>query len=655
MMHRKIIAITWLLAAYVALAGSAHAQTEIPPGFFKFKKIYNPDRTYFKQLTDTEYDSINPGPVFLPFVLDRWPTGPITYEEFFSQKRPRCTTDASVKLQSWIYDNIKNPLERSHNVAYMAISRNRSGVQMLLKALANEPDPDVIADYLNTFAALSAKVPENVVKPRLTNASKRIRYQACRLYSIQSYADVKLLLKLAGGEADANVQAEFYRAAAANARKSTFAEWKPFLNLKDPVKLAEIIPGLLTFPEIRAHQKQVAEWARSAAPQVRFALVQNCHAKLDKELLQAVFVISATDKLSSVRAATATAIGRLKHGAALPQLLALGKDKLPGVRLQAAKSLKQFPVAKSFRLLIDLSGDGKSPLTRDAARQSLVTIAGKYPVDEQIGRYIDSKNEEIRHSTFLVLAAIKSNRYASKINARLKKEKRDLNQASAIRALIAAGASQMESTILSYAKSASTTTRTAVVEAIGALDLKRGYTIIETYSLEDRDKTTRKAAILSMGHIADNRFGKTLLTILKRTIYSSVENPEFLTTTDRAHACWSLSRLPKLDEKIIKRLKDQITKKVVITPMGPVPDQNVVRISACWVLATYGKRTKDPKVLGMARSMIAHLGGSSTDGGTSLGHYAKQAGLFLNDKPAPRRAMGISTFKFNLRPAKRIP
>ena len=75
--------------------------------FFKFEKIINPDRGYFKDYSDNEYDSQNPGQAFYVYILDQISKDPLRYD-FISTERVIYATDESVRLQKYLYETIKD-------------------------------------------------------------------------------------------------------------------------------------------------------------------------------------------------------------------------------------------------------------------------------------------------------------------------------------------------------------------------------------------------------------------------------------------------------------------------------------------------------------------------------------------------------------------
>ncbi len=652
------------LAAVVVMccAFAASAQAPFPKDFFRFKKIINPEPSYYPELSANEFATLVPGAVFYPFILDAWPHRPLTNEEYFSCDSPEYVPDASVRLQSYIFEHSRNPLERSHTLSYLAKSRSRTAGPLVIKAFPHEQDIDTAADFLYALLLTEAKVPVELLNKYLGADNKRARVYAVKLYARQDYADPARLLRLAAIEPAPVVRREMHLAAARNAAKSRFRDWERFLADGDARALALAVPALFSFSEINARLAELVRRCRGRGPLVKFAIAKHCRPGLASKFNETLLAILATDKLSSVRAETATAIGRVKLPALHPQLLSLAQDPRPNVRLRAARSLRHFPVKDSFTRLVILTGDSFSPLTRIAARESLLAFAGAFPVEEQLRPHIDDAKQDIRYNTCLVLAALGSKRYAQQVEARVKKETRPINIAACIRLLIVARANPAEKTILSFAKHESPLVRTAMAEAVGALDLKQGYEIIKNYSLTDKKAPVRGAAEIALGVIADDSFAPTLLTILLRTDYRSMTNPEILQAQDRANACWSLSRLQTLGPATSKRLKALITERVIKIPMfPPVFDSNSVRVSACWTLATVGKRHRDRKILKLADDMIKVLAQpddrlasmNQPPTGPALRSYAYQTRQFLDGKPAKRHILKINAFRFNLRKAKK--
>ncbi len=638
---------------------TASAQGRFPKDFFRFRKIINPDRSYFPELSDHEFLSLRPGPVLYPFILDVWPQQPIPGSPYFSMSGPTYVPDDAVKLQEYIFTHSRNPLERSYTLSQLAYCQSKTAIPYLLRALAREQDPDVTADFLHTLHRAGAKVPVRGFEKYLSYEHKRVRLFAARFYAAQDYADPGRLLELAAAKASPRIRAECYKGAVRHAGKSRFADWEQLLSGDDGEALALVIPALFSFAEINRRQEDLVRWCESACPSLRFAIARHCHPKLEPELAAAMLGLLARDKLSSVRAETATAIGRLKLSAVHPQLLQLAREKRPNVRLRAAQSLRHFPVRASFENLVALTGDKFSPLTRIAARESLIAMAGAYPVEEELGVFIDDKIDNIRLNTCRVLARLQSSRHNRQLEARLQREteRKSKNIAWCIRALAAGGAREAENSILRRSKHAAPNVRASVAEAIGKLNLKKGYGIIENYSLNDKSIKARDPAVIAMGRIASRRFGPTLLTIVRRTDYN---NKEFLTGQDRANACWSVSRLQNPGPALIKRLQQLITDKVISTPMGPAYDSNRVRVSACWALATIAKRRQDAGVLRVARQMIKVLSRKDSRGsanapptGPGLRCYAYQARQFLDGKAMGQHVVAYNKFRFNLRRAKK--
>ena len=117
-----------LVSAWLVTAWAVRAAEPFPPGFFAYETIHNPDRTYYEELSDTEYDSIRPERYFYPYVLDVWPNAPLTDKGFFTVPEVSYTTDADVELQAYILENNDNPYARGNTVTYLSRYDNRIAV-----------------------------------------------------------------------------------------------------------------------------------------------------------------------------------------------------------------------------------------------------------------------------------------------------------------------------------------------------------------------------------------------------------------------------------------------------------------------------------------------------------------------------------------------
>src|SRR5690606_29836118 len=117
----------------------------------------------------------------------------------------------------------------------------------------------------------------------------------------------------------------------------------------------------------------------------------------------------------------------------------------------------------------------------------------------------------------------------------------------------------------------------------------------------------------AMGHLPSGAFEDTLVWVLTQTKMEN--NP--ITGTHRAVAMWSLGRMENLGDAAQKRMHTQMVRAVIPTPMGPVFEDDAVRVSAAWAAVEQYKRTKTPEMKAFAEKLIDVLNLPDPDGEAS--------------------------------------
>jgi hypothetical protein len=250
-----------------------------------------------------------------------------------------------------------------------------------------------------------------------------------------------------------------------------------------------------------------------------------------------------------------------------------------------------------------------------------------------------------------------SARYNDEIARSLPRETRPENIAHAIQALGVGDCQAAIPAILARHEHESPRVRAAVAEAVGRLRARQGYEIIQRYVQYDREESVRLTAHRAFGRTRDPVFEATLMAVLQRTDYRSMDNPEFLLSSDRAHACWAVAQMPRLSPDLRIRLKEHIERAVIKTTDGPIYENDWVRTSACWALATHADRGEDKAAVKAAQDMINYLKTDSTAPGqistapstVQLRHYAIQAALYLAGKPLTRAPVPLRRLDFDFR------
>ena len=643
-----------------------------PAGFYDFEVIHNPDRTYFDaddgayELSDSEYDSLNPGPRFLRYILSTWQDIGYTEEPYFKNKTPKYTPDVSIHALNNFLLNSRDPLARSNLVMRLVACNNPLAQDLLKKLLAVELDAYVTADILKSCRLLETSYPES--ETYLMHEDPDVRREAVQLYAQQADFQAARLLELAGNESQLPVVEEIWGALARKHAGTSIDNWKPQLDVPNPTDRAQAIVVIMSRTDwTMALRERLAQFAGAGHPLIRTTIAENLSADLDKDLQFNLLRSLIACEHTSVRAAAAATIGRLEASELLPDLLKLSHDPAPIVRRRAAISMGIFPQRDTYVRLIELCGDSGSELLRDAALDTLENIADKYPVEREAGSFLDSKNADIRYNLYRLLTRLDSSMYnepiatqlhlsATAARQELPFSDRPINIAAAIRALNTGGARETAADITALKEHPDALVRTAVAESIGILKPGNGPDIVKHFAQQDQNIDVRKAALTSMNAILDNSFEDTLLKILKRTNYAA---GEFLTATDRVMAAWLLSRLPTIGAPTKARLYDQITTSVVITMLGPAFDSENVRTTAMWCLVVCAKRHPGDTEL---RKQVKQLFGilirdleeiSAIPTSYVLNYYAYQARQFFNDAPIERRIVKPREYKFNYRPAKK--
>ncbi|NQZ69323.1 MAG: HEAT repeat domain-containing protein [Lentisphaeria bacterium] len=623
--------------------------------FFKFEKIINPDRGYFKDYSDNEYDSQNPGQAFYVYILDQISKEPLRYD-FISTERVIYATDESVRLQKYLYETIKDPNQLSTSLYFIIRSRSKTALEFLPESLKKCTDDDLRADLIKTMSSLDYNFIEKELKGYIGSKNKRVRLAAIRAYAKRPYARVEFLLSQFKTETDRMIQMDCFNLALGLA-KSSYSDWAPYIDSTDDEFFGNSIRKILSFDEANNLKTKLAGLLQSKRIYAKLKLVESLGAKgcrlstADKvELLKQ----SHSDSFASIRSVTAHSIGQLGAPELEPILLKLASDSISDVRVEASRALAFFPSEKSFHMLVSLIHKKQSNLTREAAYASLLNISKKLKLEPFIGPYITNPDQKIRLHIFRLIDYLKISSYNADVKTQLKNETLDLNQAAALSALVT-GNEKDEPLYLSYTESEFALCREQTARAIGQFDIKDGYAIIMGYAQKDKDVIVRNASTLSMSRIGDKSFASVYLAILKRTNYSG---KEFLSAVDRSYVCWALMRYKYVTKDISKRLTQHITQMVIQTTMGPGYDSNDVRISACWALVTWAKRNPQDKfAVDTANSMVAKMLTNDENGtlpwSRQIGYFAYQAGQFMVNKPMRREYQEPNGFHFNFKALKK--
>jgi hypothetical protein len=640
--------------------------------FFQYEVDFHPDRTYFQSgeyaLADTEYDSMRPGPTFLPIILDRWPREPLPPGTFLIHASQYATDDSIQHVWNFLLGS-EDPLARSYLINKLATLQNKTSARLLEALLAGgsngrapEPDSYVKADILKALRLLNCTLPNT--STYIHDDDHNVRREAILLYCSQPGVDVAILTAALDTERHPLEVETLWEQLALVHEQTTIDTWAPCWASQSPEAVAQAVGVTMKQPQWSTHHAaRIAALAADAHPLIQRAIADHMAADIDADTKQTLLRELADTPNASVRAAVASTIGRLEITELLPELMTLTNDPKAIVRREAAISLAVFPNRQTFVRLVELCGDGGGELLRDAALDTLESISIAYPVEGEAGEFLSSNNEDIRYNLYRLLDRLKSSMYNEIIRARLSTivtaagdgGERTINIAAAIRALSTGGDRAAANHIGTFKDHADPNIREQVARMVGLLKPSDGPKIISQYVLRDRIAAVRKAALLSLDETRGPHFGPTLLEILQRTDYTSIE---ILTANDRAIAAWILSRMP-LAEPIRDRLKIQLTEKVIQTELGPIFDAQSVRIPCLWCLAIHAKRKpNDAWLKEFMGQIIATMTRDHDDRpntvptGYNANYYAYQARQFLDDAPIERRIVRPRKRKLNYQPVK---
>jgi HEAT repeat protein len=625
---------------------------------YAYTVISEPDRSYFPELSDNEYVSLDPGLEYYPYIFDHWPRTWLP-QDYFSFSAATYAPDDRVEIQSHPLQDLGDPAARANTIYQLGRSGNPIATELLVTHLERERDDRTRADVLDALRVLNATASP-VATPFLQAEMPALRLAAIRLHAIQKTADLPALYDQLLAEPQQHIRAIGLADIAGRPDAIAAAQWAALWEIDDPDMIATGIASVMRADSAADHRDRLSGFASNGTLLQRQRVAAHIGDLRDVATALALVGILLDDPHPSVRAITITHSARPELLRFQERLLELTRDADSEVRRAAAAALRHYPNRASFLRLVALTGDLHSSLTRRAAHASLEAIWDRYPVAEQLGDALIAENQDIRYYAMRLIAAHRSSRHNAAVQKQLPHETRPINIEAAIRALADGAAADAEADILTYHAHDEPIVRGAVAYFIGQLDVEDGYDLIRNYSLNDTSQKVRDWSVPAMGIIADPGFVDAMLEILQRTNYSSMSNPEFLSAHDRVRVMWGLTRMA-IDKRFYKRLKQLVTDRVIKTPMGPAYDSDRVRVTACLLLAHHAKENGDDDARELADRLIVYLSKAPVEMGDPMGNpglppparfYAYQARQYLDDKPMERRVVAPSKLRFNFR---RVP
>lgn len=608
-------------------------------------------------LSASEFRSITPAPSFLPLMLPEWQQGPPLGKGWFGLGGGTYAGDPEVALQTTLLLAATDPTLRARTVVQISNARNPSALPALLQQLAREQDQQVQADLLRGLARLGLDNQAPAVAPLLASPLPAVRAAAATLYARQQGAQADVLGARLPAEVDLSVRLALWQGLTLLRTGTAWSLWAGLLEHHESVELAAGLPALLAFPEAAAQGEALGRLASGPEVAVKIALANGLPTTFDAPLAARLLTQLGQDPHSAVRAAAAAASGRLRAADCAAMLVRLSTDPAPAVRLAAAEQLRTLPSAAGLTALIDCLGDATSPLVREMAYASLLAMAATYPVDANLGPAFAHASPEVRLRAARLTVALQSTRHHDALAALLlRADERPVNRAATIRALAVAHGTAEGSAIMALAADPAGEVRAAVAFAIGRLGLPESDELLEHLAVDDHANDVRHEALMSMGWLAHPRYLKPMLTVLQRTNYTNEKNPEYLSSDDRATACWALARQPALTHEVVTRLQALVTSPVVAVPMSPPSyDSDPVRISAGWALVLHARRSPDKELQQVMKRSLTMLetepptggGGLPPPSSPEMRYYATQARCLLEDQPIPHQVLSPDKSHFD--------
>lgn len=634
-LHMKATMARWIIAGWAFAVATCMAGDDFKP----WPRNVKPDRAYYDSLSDNEFDSLNPGPIFFKFFIDEWRQRPLT-GKFFALGSHSYAQDESVTFNKGVFTNYEDVRLLGRTINELSQAKNRTAVPVLKDAFTVVKDLKLKSDLLRCLARYDAAFDKKELQSLLASDDAYLRGGAATLYSVQKGSKASVLLKRAADEKGFR-RLSMIELATRCEDAGTVGQWQPFL--KTEAETVKAVPGVLRATGSNLDSVLNA-LCNNASPSVRFVFASN-HRLWPKNVTVGFLRKLSKDSLSTVRKEVAEAIGFGRLNDLLPQLHALAASTPASVRAQAAISFRHFPEAKSFATLTTLTGDDRFQV-REAAKESMLAMSGTYDVDAAIAANMTNSNPYIRFNAYLVSIALKSTRHAALLAKTVPKEKDPEILAAGMKAWVIAGGDASRSFILSKANHKSVLVRIEMAYAIGRQRWTQGYDLLKKCVLNTKNEPEyRRVALIAMGMTENGVFSKELLWTLKNVLKS--------TSDQRAAAAWSAARLQKPSKPLINRLLTQVVAKVIPGP-PPSYDAKWVRISATFALNVMAKRGIS-QATGSASGALSSLGGGGRDApsGPNYTYYVNQIENFLSKKPIGAAVATPTRYIFSFRPARR--
>ncbi|RMD79912.1 MAG: HEAT repeat domain-containing protein, partial [Lentisphaerae bacterium] len=424
------LSIVYLTVIGTILGIAPLSATELPQS----PKITPPDnRKLYHELSDSEFASLNPGPVLYPLVVPEFLQRPIK-GEFLERPTPRYGRDRDIELQKEIFSTFRNPFFKANAVTELVRTHNPKVREILTGILPSMADPKNTATILLGLTNLKASIDKQTLTPYINHQHPAVKLAAARLWSIQPWADGAPLLS------EANLKspfaAEFIHLAGRCAKNTNLQFWQKLLAERKVEFADEILETLSRTPNALPSPQVLKQLISLPQPDWAVALAKILHrlpnfAEIAGRL--------ASHPNAIVRARLAQAIGTHKMTSCQTVLLKLMADKNYNVRRIAIKNSSFFANRPLFDALIPNLRVATSHLLWEAALERLTALAARVPAEEWVSPLLTDSSEYLRQAICQFLIDIQSRRYPRQLEALARREKRPENVAVAMTAAAIAG------------------------------------------------------------------------------------------------------------------------------------------------------------------------------------------------------------------------
>lgn len=560
--------------------------------------------------------------IFYPLIIPVWQQEPFDHNNIIPPERRSFLASPLLKFQFESFRRIKDPNIRRKMVLEWIKAHNPEVASGLTSCYQTEKDLMVkinILTALNNIKEYAKTDNIAMLKECSTDKNEMIRGLGMVLY-LDKTNDPALVLNSLEKEDSLYVKNLLWDELKSYYENCKEGQLEKLLQADDAVNRAgatRILAMKTTEPDSNAALKKIADDKEIG---VRALLTEGLASRVSggSQLLAKM----SKDPAVQVRTFAASAKAAPKR---VQMHIALSTDSDSEVRRLAVLALRNYREPAAINALLNAMNDSYKPV-RTAAEDSIIAMKPAAEVMDRIGNeYLSQK--PAAHSAVRVLGELKYQRFNEKI---LNILNTTTDTDMIIRTVNALSKLDYKKAATSIAKKAThedSAVKVAVGGALGFLNVKETFDTLVTLS-DDIDNPTSKSAIKAMGITKDPYFIDCLMKVAK-----DVQ----IIADRRSFAYWSLARINKPSNPLVKLLKRNIMEKIIPVPQSPPEyDRDFARIGAVLALVEMGKTDSNAK--NTVKACIAELRTPTEEQGMEyissklLQEYARQADLYMQGK-----------------------